>query len=119
MQKQFIELVAKKFMTLNRFQYIQLVNNIEEKNKNLINLPLLSVNMEWPQFDPENAPKEAKFPQHEEIIKELATWYKEQVPNFGLGGGQVQIAAAKVDKIEEKKADTPQVVNINIFILES
>lgn len=63
----------------------------------------ISTSAEWSELEKEflnKSPSEkANFTHYEEMMKQVARWYQEQIPGFGIGSsGPVQI---------ESKADKP------------
>jgi hypothetical protein len=115
-QKQFIELMANKFMNLNFYQINHFFKKLFEKQSKFINVTPLSIYPEWP--DQSNfksfPPSETNFTQHEELMKELTKWYQSQNPQFGIGDSQRAIPVAETEKKEQPKEKKEAPVK-NIF----
>jgi len=102
-QIKFIEMLAKKVVSLNFYQIEYVFKKYTEKEKNKNNISLLSINPHWYELQTKlnnELPKESvRFTNHEELIKNLSGWYSNQNPGFGLGG------SAAAPKVEEKKEE--------------
>ena len=81
----------------------------EYQKKHLIqNIAPLTVSEEWlhleEKFTHQMPPEGTKFPEQEEIMKDLSKWYMGQNPSFGFGSAG-PAAEKKAEVKEEKKEE--------------
>jgi large subunit ribosomal protein L7/L12 len=117
-QKKLVESIANKLVNLNYEQIRYFMNKIAEPEKKLVHIAPITYEPSWPKAeDFKEFPKEASFQQKEELMKELAGWYKKHLPNFGLGRG-VAAQAIEVKKQEKKEEKTEEVKEKEIVDVE-
>lgn len=92
---------------MNVFQVKYISSKIGQNFKVLTPIAPLSYSKEWQMIQESVGNQipstETKFPQYEELMKQFAKWYQEQLPGFGFGAASLAAAPKEEGKKEEGK----------------